>query len=56
MTDAELQAFLKSLVGDNAGKFTTTTSTVVTCKACKAKNRLKAAAGKPRCGKCGLPL
>lgn len=28
-----------------------------TCKACHQKNRVKPGrAGKPRCGKCGLPL
>jgi Zn finger protein HypA/HybF involved in hydrogenase expression len=29
---------------------------VMTCKACRAKNRVKADNKQPRCGKCGLPL
>lgn len=39
-----------------AAKFGYPMSDVVTCKACKTKNRLKPGKTKPRCGKCGLPL
>ncbi len=47
---------LEDLLKSFAAGVPVTVTQVVTCKACRQKNRVNIGKKKPRCGKCGLPL